>query len=98
MLAVDQVIHAFHVHLIKHLETGEYHKFPARAACVNLIEGKVTDVVAFLDQLTYGDQAHPRLKEMQKAWRKSVRESREVWDNHGTVWGSVKAVDKEEQK
>lgn len=46
MLAIDQVIHEFHY------SSRELPDQPTRAAGVNLIKGKLTDVVAFLDELS----------------------------------------------
>jgi len=37
------------------------------------------EVVAFLDQLTYGEASHPRLRATRDSWRDSLRESREGW-------------------
>jgi len=67
MLAIDRVIHEFHHNLVK----GE--RLPTRAACVNLIEGKLTDVVTFLNELTYGDATAPGVKETRANWTKTLR-------------------------
>jgi DNA-binding XRE family transcriptional regulator len=47
MLAIDRLLHSFH-----HQLTG-----PTRPAGVNLIEGSLAEVLAFLDDLTYGPEA-----------------------------------------
>jgi predicted RNA-binding Zn-ribbon protein involved in translation (DUF1610 family) len=72
MLAVDQVIHSFHVYLLENIQTSERKLVPCRAACVNLIEGKLTDVVEFLDNLAYGSSSNPKLKETRDSWRESL--------------------------
>lgn len=45
-LAIDRLIHAFH-----HDVSG----IPCRAACVNLIQGKLSTVIQFLDELSAGE-------------------------------------------
>jgi predicted RNA-binding Zn-ribbon protein involved in translation (DUF1610 family) len=47
MLAIDQLIHAFHWDLKLHL--------PNRPAANNLIEGSLEQVIDLLDRLSYGD-------------------------------------------
>jgi hypothetical protein len=47
MLAIDQLIHAFHWDLKAHL--------PNRPAANNLIEGSLEQVIDLLDRLSYGD-------------------------------------------
>ncbi|NKB70475.1 MAG: hypothetical protein GKR89_25680 [Candidatus Latescibacteria bacterium] len=64
MVMIDTLIHRFH---------GELRKSPTRTAAVNLIEGKVTDVLAFLDDLTYGDHSAPGAKENLLAWREKAK-------------------------
>jgi len=76
MLSVDRVIHEFHAYLFRNVKTGEERVKPSRAACVNLIEGRLTDVVAFLDALAAGDTAGGKARE---TWRSAVSENREAW-------------------
>jgi hypothetical protein len=45
-LAIDRLTHAFH-----HNVSG----MPCRAACVNLIQGKLSTVIQFLDELSSGE-------------------------------------------
>jgi hypothetical protein len=66
MLLVDRLIHEFHYSL-----RGQPGK-PCRAACVNLIQGRLTDVVRFLNELTYGKGAPPELAATRKAWRRQL--------------------------
>ena len=87
MLAIDEVIHTFHVYLVRHTQTGECRSYPTRAACVNLIEGKLRDVVAFLDQLAYGEESHPRLRATRDSWRESIRKASDRWwDDWRITW------------
>ena len=66
ILAVDQVIHEFHYNTVKNLHQ------PTRAACVNLIEGKLTDVVAFLNELTYGNGTDKRMIRTRDNWKSTL--------------------------
>jgi len=59
MLAIDQLIHAFHWDLKLHL--------PNRPAANNLIEGSLEQVIELLDRLAYGD-----VKQTQEEWRQNV--------------------------
>ncbi len=88
MLAIDRVIHAFHVYLMQHVKTGEKKIQPTRAACVNLIDGKLTDVVAFLNDLAYSPAGDPNLIASRDAWRKAqFEESEGFWK----TWRIAKA-------
>lgn len=62
MLAIDRVIHAFHYSL--RTEPAR----PTRAAGVNLIEGKLRDVVLFLDRLA-GISGDDEINRMHRTWR-----------------------------
>lgn len=46
---------------------------PTRAACVNLIQGKLRDVVAFLNELSYGDATASKLKGTKQRWTATLR-------------------------
>lgn len=59
MLAIDRVIHEFHY----------YNQQPCRATGVNLIDGKLTDVVAFLNTLTYGEGTPSETNSTRDEWR-----------------------------
>jgi hypothetical protein len=62
LLLIDRLIHAVHAELGS--ETSMY-----RPAAVNLIEGTAHELVAFLDDLAYGDKSTPGLLELRDAWR-----------------------------
>lgn len=72
MLLIDEVIHGFHVNLVK-----QYHG-PTRATCVNLIEGNLREVMQFLDALTYGEGNAPEMQQRYVEWRETVSEMNEV--------------------
>ncbi len=61
MLAIDRLIHGFHW-------SQKYGS--TRPVAVNLIEGKLADVITFLDDLTYGAQSTPGIESTRAAWVK----------------------------
>lgn len=80
MIAVDQVIHAFHAYLMQHRRTGEQRRNPTRAVAVNLIEGKLHEVVTMLEELAGHAPRLPELSAGLTEWRSHMRASREhVW-------------------
>ena len=69
MRLIDRLIHGFHW----------YYKTvgPTRPVAVNLIEGRLSDVVAFLDRLSYGDQSTPGMREIYAGWDRNIDANRE---------------------
>ena len=67
MLAVDRLLHEYHYSVKGQPDV------PTRAVAVNLLDGRLTDVVAFLDELTYGVASTPGLAETRVAWRTEGR-------------------------
>ena len=70
LLVVDRLIHEFHYSL------RQFPDHPTRPAAVNLIEGKMTAVIAFLDELTYGSKLPRDVRERQAEWKAKVAEMR----------------------
>jgi len=68
MLLIDRLLHGFHW----------YYKdnSPTRPVAVNLIEGRLGDVIAFLDSLTYGEHSTPGTKENCDVWNERVETAR----------------------
>jgi uncharacterized CHY-type Zn-finger protein len=66
MLAIDRVIHAFHYSLRTEPDR------PTRPAGVNLIDGRLADVVPFLDDLSGLDLPDP-LRATHREWRESLQ-------------------------
>ena len=66
MLAIDLVIHAYH-YSFKPLPD-----VPTRPAGVNLIDGKLGDIVPFLDELS-GLNLPPRMQEVSRVWRRDFK-------------------------
>ena len=63
MIEIDQLIHQFHWNVM-HKGGPEV---PTRAACVNFIEGRLTEVVVFLNGLSAG--IGPDRRKTHEAWR-----------------------------
>lgn len=70
MILIDRLIHGFHWYA----KTGG----PTRPVAVNLIEGRLSDVVAFLDRLSYGDQGTPGMRETYGEWDRNI-ETNQGW-------------------
>jgi hypothetical protein len=64
MLLIDRLIHGFHYFLT----SGT----PTRPVAVNLIEGTLREVVAFLDRLSAGEGGTPGLAENRAAWEANL--------------------------
>jgi hypothetical protein len=75
LLAIDRLIHEFHYSLRRQPD------LPTRAVGVNLIQGKLADVVQFLDELTYGEETTSGLLERRENWRRNLDLMRELYDN-----------------
>jgi len=69
LLAIDRLIHGFHW----------YYKTngPTRAVAVNLIEGRLNEVVTFLDRLTYSDRSTPCTRENYAQWDRNIEVNRD---------------------
>jgi hypothetical protein len=59
MLAIDALIHACH---------GEWQGGPGRPAACNLIEGSMSELIPFLDELAYGPQSSEGIAEARAEW------------------------------
>ncbi len=75
MLLIDGLIHALHVNTQKQV------LFAHPAAC-NIIEGRMRDVVALLDELAYGDLSTPGLCETHAEWKRIRDASAESMKQH----------------
>ena len=71
MIQIDRLIHGFHWH----------QKYGAtRPAAVNLIQGRLSDVIEFLDKLSYGEESSPGLDDARKEWIENSKYVR-TWVN-----------------
>jgi hypothetical protein len=68
LILIDTLIHRYH---------GENQVFPTRAGAANLIERKLADTLAFLDQLSFGDTVPPEILETRRGWHETRRRSGE---------------------
>jgi len=73
MVLIDTLIHRFH------WETAGV--VDGRPGATSLIEGKMKDIMAFLDRLTYGDNIPPEIEQTRAEWRRK-------W--HENAWSSGK--------
>ena len=64
MLLIDCLIHGFHIYY----KTGE----TTRPVAVNLIDGRMNEVINFLDRLTYGPDGTPGTRETKAEWDRNI--------------------------
>ena len=70
MLLIDRLIHGFHWYC----KTNG----PTRPVAVNLIEGRLRQVISFLDALSYGEKSTPGLVECKAEWDQLMETARVV--------------------
>ncbi|MHC4715918.1 MAG: hypothetical protein ACYS5V_03045 [Planctomycetota bacterium] len=75
---IDRLIHGFHWYL-----RGRYNVGPTRPVAVNLIEGRVRDVIAFLDEITYSDKSTPGLTDKRAEWDANIEFRHSWWSRPG---------------
>ena len=73
LLLIDKLIHALHVNMPRP------EILFARPAAVNLIEGKMREISALLDELAYADLSTPGFSQTREKWQKTVDAARENW-------------------
>ncbi len=78
MLAIDRLIHEFHYSL------KELPDQPTRPAGVNLIQGRMTAVTRFLDDLTAGRLSDPEMRRTRSEWEANLQAFRDI-DWHAIV-------------
>jgi hypothetical protein len=78
MLAIDRLIHEFHYSL------RELPDQPTRPAGVNLIQGRMTAVAQFLDDLTAGRLSDPDMQRTRREWEANLQAFRDI-DWHAIV-------------
>ncbi len=66
MIAVDRLIHAFHYSM------KQFPDLPSRPAALNLINGKLEDVIRFLDGLSYGPGSTPAVTAVRDGWQENL--------------------------
>ena len=78
MLAIDRLIHEFHYSL------KELPDQPTRPAGANLIQGRMTAVAQFLDDLTAGRLSDPDMQRTRSEWEANLQAFRDI-DWHAIV-------------
>jgi predicted RNA-binding Zn-ribbon protein involved in translation (DUF1610 family) len=76
MLLIDQLIHAFHVYVFAWSQGPQ----PTRPVCPNLIDGKLDELLPFLDSLAYGEGSPPARRATQQAWRQGLRDTERFFE------------------
>lgn len=76
MLAVDQLIREFHYSLARLPD------LPTRPVGVNLIEGQLTDVVMFLDDLSFGEDVGAERQAIRLKWQNTLQ----TWRDAVSSW------------
>ena len=88
MLLIDLLLHTFHTQLTRD---------PSRPAACNLIAGKSSDILVFLDTLTFGEGSEARAawqaQAMESDWMRGVlRESRRRGNHHPAMNGASSSM------
>jgi len=87
MIAVDQLIHEFHVYLMRNRRTGKTEDKHCRSVAVHLIEGHLAEVVAFLEDIAGHAPRMPELAEAADAWRSNIKEGEALYrDGEWKEW------------
>jgi hypothetical protein len=72
ILLIDEVLHGFHWYAKNNT--------PTRPVAINLIEGRLGDVIDFLDSLSYSKKSVPELSQTKKVWEENIIHARS-WVN-----------------
>ena len=70
VMLIDRLIHGFHWYLKDKVNS------PTRPVAVNLIEGRMGEVVAFLDSLSYSEKTAPGIRTNLAEWDKNIEANR----------------------
>jgi hypothetical protein len=62
MFRIDRLLHGFHYASIHHQNT------PTRPVAINLIDGRLNEVIEFLERLTFGERSSPGVAENRAEW------------------------------
>ena len=69
MFYIDKLLHGFH---------WSVRYGPTRPVAINLIEGRLRDVIQFLDTLSYGPGNTPGIIQNQAAWLEKSQNARNL--------------------
>ncbi|MCD6475080.1 MAG: hypothetical protein J7K85_02305 [Anaerolineaceae bacterium] len=75
MFQIDRLIHGFHYFLSQN-------DHPLRPVAINLLDGKVSDIITFLDNLNYSNLSTPGLGDQYQDWYQKSQHARSwhIWD------------------
>jgi hypothetical protein len=73
VLQIDRLIHGFHWFLRM--------EYPTRPVAVNLIEGRLVEVIEFLDGLAVGTGSTPGVSERKAEWNQTLESALSRWPN-----------------
>jgi len=71
MLLIDKLIHGFHWYI---QQPGQ----PTRPVAVNLLGGRLTEVIDCLNELSYNTKGNPELIEVDRQWRENLEKARKM--------------------
>jgi DNA-directed RNA polymerase subunit M/transcription elongation factor TFIIS len=77
MLAIDRLIHEFHYSL------RDRPGLPTRSVGPNLIQGKLGDILTFLDELTYGPDTAQEMREQRAGWLRNLETNQRLTMGEG---------------
>lgn len=66
MFCIDRLLHGFHY----------YGKTPTRPVAINLIEGRLSEVMDFLDALTFSEHSTDGVQQHRAEWQEKIRYAR----------------------
>ena len=99
MIAVDQLIHEFHVYLMRNRRTGKTEDKHCRSVAVHLIEGSLGEVVGFLEELAGHTFKMQELVKAAVTWRSNVREGEALYrDGEWKEWQMLRPSRSTEEK
>ena len=76
-IQIDRLIHGFHGYYKNTSYDKDLDGKPMRPVAINLIEGRLSEVVAFLDDLTYSENSTTGVKENYIQWNEKIEKNRD---------------------
>jgi hypothetical protein len=80
-ILIDRLIHGFHGYYRNTSYEEDPDGKPLRPVAINLIEGRLSQVVAFLDELTYGENSTDGLRENYEQWNEKINQNRDWYSS-----------------
>jgi hypothetical protein len=89
MMLIDRLIHRWH---------WEMTNKPTRPGAVNLIEGRIRDVVKFLEGITYSEKSTPGLQTNREGWRERQATAANLWSGSEETGKLLESPDARERQ